>query len=275
VKKAYQVVSAFMFQKVQERKAEVVQDGGFGSKNDAFSLLVRANSEGEKAQLDDTELISNIYVLLFAGHETTAHTLAATLAYMCIYPEIQEEVYQQIIKEVGRDSEPTFADQGKLDKVLAVFYESSRLFPAGWTLIREASKDTVLEIPNPVGSEKGSTFLPIPKGTNVVVDMIGTQLNERYYDEPEKYKPQRWYGLSPSDFEQFTAFSVGPRACLGRKFAETEAVCFLTYLMRDFRLEPILNKGETVDAWQARVLDAKIMVTLGCQDVPLRLVPRH
>ena len=45
---------------------------------------------------------------------------------------------------------------------------------AGFVLIREATEDTILTIPNPHGQE-GSYMLPVAKGTQVVVDMIGTR----------------------------------------------------------------------------------------------------
>jgi hypothetical protein len=44
----------------------------------------------------------------------------------------------------------------------------------GYLLIREAEEDTVLEIPNPPGVE-GSTTIPVPKGVQVVVDMVGVR----------------------------------------------------------------------------------------------------
>lgn len=45
---------------------------------------------------------------------------------------------------------------------------------AGFIMIREAQEDTVLHIPNPPGVE-GSTAVPIPKGIQVVVDMVGVR----------------------------------------------------------------------------------------------------
>ena len=99
------------------------------------------------------------------------------------------------------------------------------------------------------------------------------ELNPRYFPEPEEYKPSRWYGL-PSDSELFTAFSIGARACIGRKFATVEAVAFLTMLLRDWKVEPIFREGETKEAWRRRVLDAKIALTLGVKDVPLRFSRR-
>ncbi|KIK06373.1 hypothetical protein K443DRAFT_674356 [Laccaria amethystina LaAM-08-1] len=271
-RQAHEQLMDFMQNQAAERKAEI-RAGITEGKEDVFTMLVKAN-EGEagKSQLDDEELIGNVFIMLFAGHETTAHALAATLGFLAVYDDIQEEVFQQITSVVGWERDPVFDDYAKLDKVLSAFYEALRLFPAGFIMIREATEDTVLQIPNPVGQE-GTTPLPVAKGTQVIVDMVGVQYNPRYFDEPGKYKPSRWYGVS-NESEAFSAFSVGPRACIGRKFATTEAVCFLTLLLRDWRIEPILSEGETKEAWMGRVLDAKIVITLGVADVPVRLVRR-
>ena len=97
--------------------------------------------------------------------------------------------------------------------------------------------------------------------------------NPRYFPEPEEYKPSRWYGLS-SDSELFSAFSIGARACIGRKFATVEAVALLAVLLRDWKVELLLKEGETNEAWRYRVLDAKFAMTLGVKDVPLKFSRR-
>ncbi|KAJ7100252.1 cytochrome P450, partial [Mycena belliarum] len=264
-------VARFMQDQLTERKAQVAASGDTGA--DAFTMLVKANQdESTKYQLDDEEVIGNVFLLMFAGHETTAHTLAATLGFMAIHQDIQDEILEHIMSVLGPDRDPEFDDYPKLDKVLAIFYEAGRMFPAGHILIREATEDSVLEVPNPVG-EEGSTAIPVPKGTQVMVDMVGVQYNPRYFEDPLMYKPSRWYGL-PLDSEQFTAFSVGPRACIGRRFATVEATCFLALLLRDWKVLPILRDGETKDAWGARVMEASIVITLGVRDIPIRLVRR-
>ncbi|KAJ6488011.1 cytochrome P450 [Mycena sanguinolenta] len=260
----------FMQEQMVERKALVAAGD---TRADAFTMLVKANQdESSKYPLDDDELIGNVFLLMFAGHETSAHTLAATLGLLAVHEEAQKEVLDQIISVVGHDRDPTFDDYSKLNKVLATFYEASRMFPAGHTLIREATEDTVLTFPNPVG-EDGHRAVHISKGTQIMLDMIGAQYNPRYINDPGTYKPSRWYGLPP-DSDLFTAFSVGPRACIGRKFATVEATCFLTLLLRDWQVLPILRDGETKTAWAARVLDARIVLTLGVADFPVRLVRR-
>ncbi|KAJ7485344.1 cytochrome P450 [Mycena latifolia] len=269
-RKAHDRLRKFMQEQVTERKAEV---SAGNIRPDAFTMLVKANlDESSKYQLDDQELIGNVFLFMFAGHETTAHTLAGTLGFMALHDEIQNEVLEQIISVVGTDRDPQFEDYSKLDKVLAAFYESARMFPAGHVLIREAFEDTILTVPNPVG-EEGSKTIPIPKGTQITVDMVGAQYNPRYFEDPKMYRPSRWYGLPP-DSEMVTAFSVGTRACIGRRFATVEATCFLALLLRDWKVLPILGEGESKEAWGARVMDARIVLTLGVGDIPLRFERR-
>ncbi|KAJ2933974.1 hypothetical protein H1R20_g3143, partial [Candolleomyces eurysporus] len=271
---AVRQMEKFMNEQISLRK-QMVGAGNVMENPDAFTMMVQANEEGDnKYALENDELIGNVFVLLFAGHETTAHTFAAALSYLAINPDIQQEILDHIVSVIGWDGKPTFEDYGKLDKVLAVFYEALRLFPSGHLMFRRATKDTTIQIPRPSGQE-GSETIPVSKGTTVVIDMVGVQYNARYFDEPEKFKPSRWYGLSLNDADAFTAFSVGPRECLGRRFATIEAVSFLTLLIRDWKLEPLLQKGETVPEWKERVLDAQILITLGVKDAPIRFVRRN
>jgi hypothetical protein len=97
-----------------------------------------------------------VYLILFRrAHrdlDTTAHSLAATLAFLALDFDIQDELVSQV-REVteGRDDDTLvsvyvvrvaslfglnmehvnsqlYEDYGKLDKILAAFYESIRMF---------------------------------------------------------------------------------------------------------------------------------------------------
>lgn len=115
------------------------------------------------------------------------------------------------------------------------------------------------------------------------------------YPEPNEFKPSRWTrGAAPAAgsslnqtqadevsasasanaLDGFMGFSIGPRTCLGHKFAKIEAVAFLTYLLREWRVEPVMNEGEDVAQWKARVLQPKFGITLALGDVPLRFIRR-
>jgi len=272
---AFRQVMSFMETQVDQRKFLVRNSKGADLGRDAFTMLVQANEdEAGKYKLSKQELIGNVYTMLIAGHETTATSLAATMVYLALDPEIQAELVEQIESVVGYDRDPAFEDYHKLNKVLSAFLESIRLFPPAYILTRESTKDTVLKIPKPVGQE-GFTTLPILKGTMVITDVVALGRNPRYYDEPEKYKPSRWYHTENLESELFTGFSVGARACIGRKFAVTEAVAFLTMLLRDWQVQPMLKTGESKEEWKARVFQPKVSLALGMQDVPVKFTRRQ
>ncbi|KAL0057383.1 hypothetical protein AAF712_015979 [Marasmius tenuissimus] len=164
--KAYTQLELFMQEQVKLRREEIRgHASGEYKRKDAFSMLVQVNESDENAKnnLSDRDLIGNVFVMLFAGHETTAHTLAATLALLAVTPDAQDEVVQQIVDVVGWDRDPEFGDYHSLNKVLAAFFEALRLFPAAYILIREPNEDFVLDIPNPRGQE-GTQPCPLPKG---------------------------------------------------------------------------------------------------------------
>lgn len=83
-------------------------------------------------------------------------------------------------------------------------------------------------------------------------------------------------GLSPAtSMNGFVGFSLGPRTCIGHKFAKVEAVAFLTYLLKDWKVEPALKPGETKEEWKRKfVSSATLNVTLRFDDVHLKLSRR-
>ncbi|KAF8675334.1 hypothetical protein AX14_005122 [Amanita brunnescens Koide BX004] len=269
---------SFFHEQVSVRKEEIgghVEGARNSKASDVFTMLVAANeseNENEKCKLTNQELIGNMYIMLFAGHETTAKTLAASLAYLSIYQDVQQEAYEQIISIAGQTADPRFEDYDKLNKVLAVFLESLRLYPTAYMMMRQASEDTVVMIPKPLGQD-GATAVPITKGTWIICDLIGAQYNPRYFDEPEKFKPSRW-GKVSSESEIFSAFSVGQRTCIGRKFSTVEAVSFLSTLLRDWKVDPLLSNGETIQSWTDRVFKGTTSLLLGICDVPLKFSRR-
>ena len=53
-----------------------------------------------------------------------------------------------------------------------------------------------------------------------------------------------------------------------------EAVSFLTLILRDWKLEPLMRPGETLESWKKRVFEARLFMTLGLENTPVRFVRR-
>ncbi|KDQ14567.1 hypothetical protein BOTBODRAFT_110044 [Botryobasidium botryosum FD-172 SS1] len=273
IEQAYSTLDSFMRTQVTLRNTETnhqtwVEAGRNGSQNDVFSRIVQASQQGGKLALDEREVIGNTFLMLFAGHETTAHSLAATVGLLGVYQEEQEIAYQQIQAVLADGREPTLEDFGSLDKVLNCFLEGLRLFPAAAQLAREATEDIVLKVrSNKPGIEDREMVLK--KGAHVHVDVIGINYNPRNFPDPKAFKPSRWANKNLEN-DHF-GFGHGPRSCLGRKFALYEAICFLSLLLRDWKVEVALRPGETREEWRQRVMTGKVETAFAPSPIPVNL----
>ncbi len=185
------------------------------------------------------------------------------------------------------------------------------LLAAAYMMVRQPEVDTTLNFPR---ADDPTIIEPmhIKKGTVVVMDFVAmcrfsrliimssahkfTVYDPQEFPNPDEFKPSRWTrgtvaqagsslnqkqadevstSAGANTMDGFVGFSIGPRTCLGHKFAKIEAVAFLTYLLREWRVEPVLNDGEDIAQWKARVLVPRFGVTLELKDVPLRFVRRR
>ncbi|KAJ7288730.1 cytochrome P450 [Mycena rebaudengoi] len=269
IESAYISLRQFMRDLIQDRKEELfTNQDGKNEHKDVFRLMVRASESEGSLRLSDEELTGNTFLMLFAGHETTARALDATMGFLALYEDIQEEVYQEIKSVAAADGKLNFNDLSRLNKVQACFLEAERLFPAAYVLFRQTTETVVLKTDEEDGH--GGQLILEPD-TMVVVDVVGLHYNAKYFPEPEEFRPSRWYGVPDSEM---TMFSMGPRVCIGRRFALTEGVAFLGNLLRDWKLHVDLNPGETRAQWRERVMVGNAGMTLGVGTVPVRLTRR-
>ncbi|KAH9485051.1 Cytochrome P450 monooxygenase 124 [Psilocybe cubensis] len=266
---AFDELSLYISEMIKERQlSEKVE------RYDLFSSLLEANSDdGEEVRLTESELRGNIFIYLIAGHETTAHTLCFTFALLAFHEDEQEKLYQHIKSILLNGQNPSYEDMPRLTYSMAVFYETLRLFPPVVNIPKVAGEDTVLTVGN-VHGEKRS--FPIAKGTRVAINTPGLHFNPRYWDDPTSFKPSRFL-KSDWNRDAFLPFSAGARACLGRRFFETEGIAVLTMLVSRYKIsikqEPQFA-GETIEQCKERVFRTSNMLTLTPVRVPLTFTRR-
>ncbi|GJE92691.1 cytochrome P450 [Phanerochaete sordida] len=263
IETAYKSLGAYMKKLISRRRQEIASSGV--SSDDILSLMIQSSQE-DKYNMTDAELLGNTFLLLSAGHDTTARTLDACFVMLALHQDFQEELHSEIMEAMPGEDDITFENSSGLRKLRGCFLESSRLFPAGYLMIRDTSEDMVLRNAAPGGGD-----LPLKQGTTVAVDMIGLHYNPKLYPDPETFKPERWYDAHENDL---TMFSFGSRSCPGRKFALTEGTCFLAKLLRNWKIEMLAHEGETQQQWKERVVRGQILFNFGVGSVPVRLVRR-
>jgi cytochrome P450 len=189
--------------------------------------IVAGRDDGGAA-LSDAELIDNIRLLVLAGHETSA----STMAWMVIMMAQRPEVWDGICNEA--------ADAGEIPRspkelrsfpyAEAVFRETLRLYPPVASDTRRALVDFELA---------GQTMRA---GENISISIMHLSRNPATYDRPDEFIPERWLGrsdaVSPIELVQFGG---GPHFCLGYHLAWMEIVQFavgLALAMRGRNLRP-------------------------------------
>lgn len=100
-------------------------------------------------------------------------------------------------------------------------------FPVGG---RECSKD--YRVPG--------TNMIIEKGSMIIFSATGLQYDEKYYEEPKKFKPERYSDSQKAkNFEEMPnfVFGEGLRNCLGLRLGKLQSKLAIVLLLEKFRFE--------------------------------------
>lgn len=116
--------------------------------------IVNDNDKGattsSSSSLTDRQIIDNIKIFLFAGHESTATTIIWVLYLLALHPLVLTKVKEEVRRELpgapghGADAEAAFEQLKKLSYLQMVIKETLRLFPPAWAINRSPKEDTVL-----------------------------------------------------------------------------------------------------------------------------------
>ncbi len=130
--------------------------------------------------LNPDNMPGSIWLLFFAGTDTSSHTLRWASQYLVRYPEIQDRVHREIDEVVGRNELPTFSDRLNLPYTRAVLTEVQRIVSLTPFSIHVASDTTTF---------RGYT---IPKGSVVISNLYGVMHSPEVWEDPEAFKPERF-----------------------------------------------------------------------------------
>ncbi|UPV74620.1 cytochrome P450 [Halorussus limi] len=213
-------------------------------RDDLLSLLVAA-ADAEGTGMDRDAVRDQLVTFLFAGHETTATALTYACWLLAGSPEVRRRLDAELDSVVG-DRDPTVADVPNLEYTEQVVKEALRLYPPVYALYREPREATVL------GGYR------IPEGTTLQLATYTIQRDDRWWDAPDEFRPERWggeaQGAANSDRPEYAYFPFGggPRHCIGMRFAATELQLAVATLARRVEFERVtenldLSMGLTLD----------------------------
>lgn len=196
--------------------------------DDLLGMLMHVQDTDDSSRMTDKQLRDEVATLMLAGHETTANTLSWTWMLLANHSTVRVKLTEEL-KTVLNGRTPTIADLPQLPYTSMVIKEAMRLYPPVTDLSREATRDC----------EIGG--YAIPKGCTLIASQWVMHRDPRYFPHPEAFNPERW----ENDLEKRLArgvyfpFGDGTRICIGKSFAQMEAVLLLATIAQRFQLEMV------------------------------------
>ncbi|KAL5211427.1 hypothetical protein ABZP36_022274 [Zizania latifolia] len=216
-------------------------DGSPATALDFIAALLDAresggHGSGRECALEDRHVRALAYEHLIAGTKTTAFTVSSVVYLVSCHPRVEEKLLREVddFEPRGRvpKADELHAGLPYLDQVIK---EAMRFHLVSPLIARETSEP--VEIAGHL----------LPKGTYVWLAPGVLARDAAQFPEPEEFRPERF---SPEAEEERTRhpyahipFGIGPRACVGHRFALQQVKLAVVHLYRRyvFRQSPAME----------------------------------
>ena len=183
--------------------------------------------------LHHDELSRNILLFMLAGYETTSTALASSTYVLATQPDIQDKLRAEIDEQEWNEDNQVNYDTVMNMKYLDLFVrEVLRMYPVTTTVMtRECNTAT-----NVCGHE-------IEKGCVIQPDLFPIHFDVNLWgpEDPNIFYPERH--LVKRHPAAFMPFGIGPRNCVGMRFALMEVKMCLAQILREYMILP----GEKIE----------------------------
>ena len=215
---------------VQAKEGQLKMESG-----DAEELSYTDSKINKIVNWSDDDLVAQALVLFLGGFETTA-TLMQSISYELaknsdVQKTLIKEVDQMLRKLEGKTI--SYEQLNEMKFLEMVVSETLRKWPSFRAVGRHCSKDYLLK-----DEETGKTY-KIKKGTDILIPFGAMQMDPIFFPDPEKFDPYRFSDENKGNIQTGTylPFGMGPRICIGSRYAILEAKLLLFYIMTKFSIE--------------------------------------
>jgi len=218
--------------------------------SDMFSQLCRATTE-EGDRFSDDDIVNHMIFLMMAAHDTTTITLTSIFYQLAKHPQWQETLREESFA-LGKPH-LEHDDLERMTGMTLAMKEALRLLSPVPSMPRMAMKDIVYK-----------DFL-IPRGSYVSISPEFTHFMPQYWNQPQKFDPQRFATERREDKVHpfaWMPFGGGAHKCIGLHFADMQVKAILHQVLRKFRWQVDANYEMPIDNTSLPAPSDKLPVVL-------------
>lgn len=199
-------------------------------------LKIARDTEKLSNQPTTEDIVSQAFIFFLAGLDTTS-TLLSIIAYeIALHPDVQKKIHEEVdcyMKE--GNGEISYDALAKMEYIDQVVSETLRLHPAVLAIDRLCVEE--FELPPAAPGYKSVTVSP---GEVVLFPAYGLHRDPKYFPDPEKFDPERFGKENKDNIDPYVymPFGIGPRKCIGNRFALMKIKILLIHLFHKFVVKP-------------------------------------
>ncbi|KAF7988778.1 hypothetical protein HCN44_007088 [Aphidius gifuensis] len=223
------------FKKILEDTIRTRDEKGI-TRPDMIQLMMetRASKTGPTLSIED--MTSQAFIFFLGGFDTTSSLMSFVVHEIAANPEIQTKLQNEIDEMFEKtNGDVTYEAVNGLAYLDAVINETLRCYPIAGFLDRVCSKS--FELPPTLPGAKPHRLKP---GDFIWFPVFAIQRDPIYFYEPEKFYPDRFIEDPKGTLNSpaYMPFGLGPRMCIGNRFALLETKVLLAHLVSKCQLKP-------------------------------------
>ncbi|KAG5323020.1 CP9E2 protein, partial [Acromyrmex heyeri] len=216
------------------RTTIATRDAEHITRPDMLQLMMDIRGKEGRRELDIDDMTAQAFIFFLGGFETSSTAMCFAAHEIAANPEIQLKLQQEIDKVLEESNgEVSYEAINRLEYLDAVICEALRLYPPAGALERICEK--TFELPSALPDQK--PFI-MKKGMLVWIPVLAIHRDEKHYDNPEKFDPDRFLNNKMHNSSSYMPFGLGPRMCIANRFAMLEVKVLLFHLLAQCELKP-------------------------------------
>jgi len=204
---------------------------------DMIQLMMENRGKEGKPDLAIDDMVSQAFIFFFGGFESTSTAMCFAAHEIAVNPDIQERLQNEIDNVLEEtNGQVTYEAINNMEYLEAVINETLRMYPVAVMTDRLCVKEFVLPPTLP-----GAKPYTIKEGQIVWVPIYAFHHDPKYFEEPDKFDPERFLGerkRTSLNCGAYLPFGLGPRMCIGNRFALLEIQALFFHLLARCNLKP-------------------------------------